>query len=68
MPGGPADHLTLARETIGDQEGYEKQYHRYFIDKSILVEGTNVIGAEAHQVSDTSSDLSFDLAMRSWRK
>jgi hypothetical protein len=68
MPPGPVDHLTLALEPMGDQHDYEKQYHRHFIDKSLLLEGTNVIAVEVHQVSDTSSDLSFDLAMHSWRQ
>ena len=34
---------------------------------SILLEGTNLVAAEALQVSEASSDLSFDLAMHSWR-
>ncbi len=41
----------------------ESTFYTYDIDPDILVDGTNIIAVEIHQVSGTSSDISFDLEL-----
>ncbi|MFS0723053.1 GH92 family glycosyl hydrolase [Paenibacillus sp. 1P07SE] len=55
MPNGPVGYNTWANATVGN----ERNWLPYTIDKSLLVEGTNVIAAEVHQVNGTSSDVAF---------
>jgi hypothetical protein len=45
----------------------ENVYHGFVIPSSVLVEGTNVVAVEVHQLNGTSSDLSFDLEMKGSR-
>ena len=52
-----ARHTTMASSSIAD----ETAYATFEIDGLSFVEGRNVIAAEVHQASRTSSDLSFAL-------
>ena len=52
-----ARHTTTALSSIVDETAYAS----FEIDGSLLLEGENVIAAEVHQASRTSSDLSFAL-------
>jgi hypothetical protein len=47
-----------AQEGVGGAE--ETTFHPFNIDASKLVEGTNVLAIELHQITPTSSDLSID--------
>jgi hypothetical protein len=52
-----ARHTTFASSTIVD----ENAYATFAVDGSRLAKGVNIIAAEVHQASRTSSDLSFAL-------
>lgn len=41
----------------------ESRYQVFIVDDSLLVEGTNLLSAQVHQDSPTSSDIIFDLAL-----
>ena len=56
MPGGAVTYITRASTTVDDGN----TYYPASVDPALLVAGTNVIAAEMHQVSPSSSDLSFD--------
>jgi hypothetical protein len=60
MPTGYIDHTTLStgHESGNNYETYEWSAFNY------LVPGLNVIAVEVHQTSLSSSDLTFDLALR----
>jgi len=59
MPAGTVNSKTVATSTI---EGTaESVYIPFVIPNSCLVEGSNVIAVEVHQVSASSSDMAFDL-------
>lgn len=45
----------------------EFMYYEYVLDKSLLVEGTNVFAAEVHQSSITSTDACFDFELSAVR-
>ena len=61
MPAGPIDFLTPAASTVLDDGTI------YFasppVDRGYLVPGDNVVAAEVHQRSGTSSDIAFDLEL-----
>ncbi|MFB5762742.1 GH92 family glycosyl hydrolase [Paenibacillus medicaginis] len=59
MPQGNVDYGTYANATVGD----ERNMNSYVIDPSYLVEGTNVLTAEVHQVNATSSDIAFEFSL-----
>ncbi|UJF31490.1 GH92 family glycosyl hydrolase [Paenibacillus hexagrammi] len=59
MPAGHIEYSTFANATVGN----ERDRNVYSIDPSYLVEGTNVVTAEVHQVNATSSDIAFDFSM-----
>jgi hypothetical protein len=61
MPDGPITFNTLAAQTIGPDT--ENLFLSAFIDPHLLVSGRNVLAVEVHQVSVTSSDVSFDLEL-----
>lgn len=62
MPGGLIDQLTLAKSFIeGPNEGI---WNTFYINRSLLKPGANVIGVEVHQNSSTSTDLAFDAQLR----
>ena len=52
-----ARHTTFATRTITD----ENAYATFEVDGSLLVNGENLVAAEVHQATRTSSDLSFAL-------
>ncbi len=45
------------------QYALEDTWRAFEVDPSLLVEGTNTLAVEVHQVSGTSSDVSFDLRL-----
>lgn len=51
-------HETLANDSLIDSVWLEKS-----TPKSLLREGKNLVAVEVHQISKTSSDISFDLAL-----
>ncbi len=59
MPAGAINHLTPAFSTVGGAA--ESAWTSYDIDPSKLLAGENVVAVEVHQISQTSSDISFDL-------
>ncbi len=50
-------------QTASGVRSNESELAPFDVDPSLLVAGTNVISAEIHQVSPTSSDISFDLRL-----
>ncbi|YCM43034.1 CotH kinase family protein [Verrucomicrobiaceae bacterium 227] len=62
MPGGTVTFNTPASGVAGG--GDETTFYSQSVDISNLVTGTNVLAVEVHQVSGTSSDVSFDLRLR----
>jgi len=64
MPSGDITYLTWATgpgAPVGGAD--ESTFHTYDIDPDLLADGTNIIAVEIHQVSRTSSDISFDLEL-----
>jgi len=64
MPGGNINYLTWASGSgvpVGGAD--ESTFYMYDIDPDILLDGLNIIAVEIHQVSRTSSDISFDLEL-----
>ena len=58
MPNGSVNYRTAASDAVsGSDEG---RFYSVGFDPSLLVVGTNVLAVEVHQVSSTSSDMSFD--------
>lgn len=62
MPAGTIDSTTEAFSTTSGSE--EDQFFEFALDPSMLIEGENVIAVEIHQISPTSSDISFDLELQ----
>lgn len=60
LPLGPLEQGTLASAPI---EVAEADYERFLIPRGLLVEGTNVLAVDVRQVSVSSADLGFDLAL-----
>ncbi len=64
MPGGNINYLTWASGSgvpVGGAD--ESTFYMYDVDPDILTDGLNIIAVEIHQVSRTSSDISFDLEL-----
>jgi hypothetical protein len=64
MPGGNINYLTWASGSgvpVGGAD--ESTFYMYDIDPDLLLDGLNIIAVEIHQVSRTSSDISFDLEL-----
>ena len=61
MPDGEPGFRTRAVYVASGAE--ETEYLTFHLDRSLLVRGKNVIAVEVHQVSEISSDLSFDLEL-----
>ncbi|MGI8601431.1 MAG: hypothetical protein ACR2OZ_00360 [Verrucomicrobiales bacterium] len=59
-----ASHTTPADDPVTAAD--ESAWHFVAVDPSTLITGTNVIAAEVHQSSGTSTDISFDLALRAY--
>ncbi|MBN1180939.1 MAG: CotH kinase family protein [Bacteroidales bacterium] len=62
LPTGEISYSTTATEAIGGDD--ETAYTEFTIDPSVLNSDTNIIAVEIHQVSVTSSDISFDLELK----
>ncbi|GAA4408938.1 hypothetical protein GCM10023187_31480 [Nibrella viscosa] len=61
MPAGPVSYTTLS---TGMPESEEPLWKTFTVPANVLKAGTNVIAAEIHQVSPTSSDIRFDLRLQ----
>lgn len=61
MPEGTISNTTEASSTVNGSG--ESTYEIFNLSKSNLVKGTNVISVEVHQISPSSSDVSFDLEL-----
>ncbi|MBT2293574.1 glycoside hydrolase family 92 protein [Paenibacillus albidus] len=59
LPAGQIAYDTYANATVNN----ERDFNSYIIDPSYLVEGTNVLTAEVHQVNGSSSDIAFDFKL-----
>ncbi|RIK75719.1 MAG: hypothetical protein DCC68_20750 [Planctomycetota bacterium] len=66
LPGSVGDG-TLTTNTLTVSTGDESRYREYTVDLAefpdLLVEGTNVVAVEVHQVTLSSSDIGFDMAI-----
>lgn len=65
LPAGPIRPSTLALQPVVGAE--ENTFFSVWVDASLVVSGTNVLAAEVHQVSGTSSDLSFEAELTALR-
>ena len=61
MPSGTIYYDTFATDFVGGNE--EDIFFNYTLSHEYLLEGENIISAEIHQVSESSSDISFDLEL-----
>ena len=61
MPDGAVNSNTVADSTISAAS--EHNFAWFAIDPALLLAGPNVIAAEVHQRSDSSSDVSFDMEL-----
>lgn len=66
MPTGSVHFRTLAASDITG--AVEANLHEFSVPAGVLVNGRNVIAAEVHQASSTSSDMSFYLEVRGSRR
>lgn len=63
----PFDYSTEADDpAVGGDD--ENTFYEYKVDPVLLVNSTNLIVAEVHQSSRTSSDMGFDLELIATRK
>ncbi|MDA7633488.1 lamin tail domain-containing protein, partial [bacterium] len=62
LPQGPVTNNTLANATAGGDD--ESAVRAYPVPGALLVRGRNVIAAEVHQTSRTSSDTRFNFALK----
>jgi hypothetical protein len=60
MPEGPIDFDTRASTTVGGGDE-STNYYSTAISPDRLINGTNLLAVEIHQVDTNSSDVSFDL-------
>lgn len=61
MPTGTIDHTTRAAATISGSA--ETSWVVKALSPGLLVTGTNLLAAEVHQVTNTSTDVSFDFEL-----
>ena len=61
MPSDTIDYQTNASSVVGGSD--EDKFYHYEVPASDLKLGTNTCAAEIHQISHTSSDISFDLKL-----
>ncbi len=59
LPLGPLGYRTEASNNVSG--GEESTFLSFDVDPSLLRQGENVLAVEVHQVSGSSSDISFDL-------
>jgi len=62
MTNGPITYTTLAASTVGGADE-TSNFFSTAVNPALLVNGTNLLAVEIHQVSATSSDISFDLEL-----
>ncbi|MCF7972261.1 MAG: lamin tail domain-containing protein [Phycisphaerae bacterium] len=62
MPAGPITYATTAVSGVGGAD--ESNWFAYSTGPDTLVQGENVAAVEVHQISGTSSDISFDLELQ----
>tara|TARA_Y100001935_G_scaffold255673_1_gene271455 strand:+ start:5397 stop:10085 length:4689 start_codon:yes stop_codon:yes gene_type:complete len=62
---GSVSYSTVATNAIGGSD--ESTYFEFDIPVSELNEGTNLLAVEVHQISGSSSDLSFDASLTAQR-
>jgi hypothetical protein len=63
LPAGPVNYNTLALDFIQS----ENIFYAFSIPRGKLKPGKNVISAEVHQNSASSSDISFDLSLSTYK-
>jgi gluconolactonase len=61
MPDGDINYTTRASEVVGGNA--ETAWWDFDVDPAGLVNGTNVLAVEIHQINDTSSDLGMNLEL-----
>jgi hypothetical protein len=61
LPAGTLTSTTLASSTVSGTA--ETTYFEHDLDPALLLAGTNVLAAEVHQSSRSSSDTAFDLRL-----
>ena len=61
LPEGDVNFQTPANSWIGG--GLEGQQLSFSVDPALLVDGTNVLAVEIHQLNSLDDDLSFDLTL-----
>ena len=61
LPSGTLTSTTTASSVVGGAS--ESQWFEYSIDPSLLVDGDNLLAAEVHQISGSSSDITFDVEL-----
>ena len=61
MPGGAVDYTTFASLVVGGDD--ETTWWEFDVDSAGLVDGTNILAVEIHQINATSSDLSMNLEL-----
>ena len=61
MPSTAINHLTPASSVANSTDG--STFHLFLLNPHFLVNGNNTIVVEIHQVSATSSDISFNLRL-----
>ena len=61
LPGGDITFETLASTAVSS--GEEDAFYEYSLPTTELVAGENCLAVEIHQISGTSSDISFDLEL-----
>jgi hypothetical protein len=61
LPAGEITSLTLASSNVGGAD--ESTFLNFDVPPAAMVEGTNTLAVELHQVSGGSSDTSFDLRL-----
>ncbi len=50
-------------DSLSNSRGNEGVFDEFTVDRSLFVEGENIIAVEVHQVTATNNDLVFDLAI-----
>ncbi len=70
MPAGPITYTTLAATSVpnGNHTNGDPRdtYFEFFVSPTNLVNGTNVLAAEVHQVTANSTDMLFDLGLNAY--
>src|SRR5258705_6369079 len=61
MPTGTVTYLTRANVTVGGAD--ESTFYSNNVNPSLLVTGLNLLAVEVHQVTNTSTDVSFDFSL-----